>query len=69
MEHRAHLKPGLFHSPEARFDDTATFISKCDVLGRQRVIIGDDDELAVELLRRLDLGGVEPGATGIIRAG
>ena len=62
LEHRPHFQPGLFHAPEAGFDDPTAFVTKCDVLGRERVIVGDDHELAVELRRRLDLGGIKPRA-------
>src|SRR5208337_3149106 len=66
MEHRADLEPGLLHSPEARFDDPGAFVSKRHVLGGERVVIGDDDELAVEFLRRLDLLGIESRAAQIV---
>jgi hypothetical protein len=67
MEHWPDLEPGLFHSPEARFDDPGAFVSKRHILGRERVVIGDDDELAVEFLRRPDPRGIEPRAVQVVR--
>jgi hypothetical protein len=59
VEHRTHLEPGLFHSPEARLDDPGPFASKRHVLSRERIVIGDDEEPAIESLRRLDLRGIK----------
>src|SRR4051812_21914221 len=68
MEHRPHLQPGLLHAPEAGLDDGAAFVGERHVLGGERFVVGDDHELAVELLRRLDLGCIELRPTVPIRA-
>jgi len=68
MEHRADLEPGLFHPAEAGFDDPGAFVSERHIFGRKRVVIGDDDELAVEFLGGLDLRGIEPGTAEVVGA-
>ncbi len=54
-----------FGYPRAH-EDPGAFVAEDDVFGRQRVVIGDDDELVVELGGRPDLGGIEPGPAEII---
>src|SRR6516165_11416169 len=50
----------------AGFDDPGAFVAECHVFSGERVVIGDDDELAVELFGRFDLGRIEPGTTEVV---
>ena len=68
MIHRPHFQTGLFQASKAGLDDPTSFVSKRHVRGSQCVIIGDHDELAVELLGRFDLGGVKLGPALLIGA-
>lgn len=61
------LELGPADAPEASVDDPGAFVSERDILGREGVVIGDDDEFAIEFLRRLDLCGIEPGTAQVIR--
>jgi hypothetical protein len=54
MKHRPHLKPGLFHAPEAGLDDGAAFVSQRHIFSGER-LVGNDYPLAVELQRRSPL--------------
>ena len=66
VKDRPQFEAGLLQPAEAGFDDPGALVAECDVLGRERVVIGDDDELAVELCGRLDLGRIEAGAAEVI---
>jgi hypothetical protein len=67
MKHRPHLKPGLLHPSEAGFNDPSSFVAKRDILGRQRVVVADHHELAVELFCGFDLRCIQLRTTPPIR--
>lgn len=66
VKDRPQFEASLLQPAEAGFDDPGALVAECDVLGRERVVIGDDNELAVELCGRLDLGRIEAGAAEVI---
>jgi hypothetical protein len=43
----------LVFASEAGFNDPGALVAECHVFGRERVVIGNDEELAVELVKRL----------------
>ena len=61
---RPDLEPGGLQLSEAVLDDPGTLVAERHVLGGEAVVVGGDHELAVEPLRRLDLGRVEPRPAG-----
>ena len=65
-EHRPDAEPGGLQLAEAGLDDPHALVAERDVGGRERVVVGGQHELAVEALRRLDLGRVDPGPALVI---
>ena len=63
---RADREAGPLQLAKAGLDDPGAFVAERRVLGREAVVVGGDHELAVEPLRGLYLGRIEPGpATGV----
>jgi hypothetical protein len=51
VKHRPDREPGGFHLAKAALDDPHALVAKGDVGDRERVVIGGQDELAIEMLR------------------
>src|ERR1700722_2415452 len=61
---------GTSDGPRARSVSSAgpgAFVSQRHIFRRERIVIGNDDELAIEFLGGLDLSSIEPRAAEIIR--
>jgi hypothetical protein len=56
---RPNAQPGGLHPPEARFDDHHRLVAEAHVFGRERVVIGEQDILAVQALGRADGLGIQ----------
>src|SRR4051794_13763981 len=59
VEHRPHREPGRLHLPKAALDDPHALVAERDVGDRERVVVGGQDELAVQLLGSADLGLIQ----------
>ena len=68
MKHRPDLEPGGLHCLEAVLDNPHAFVAESDVGDRERVIIGCQDELAIQMLGSFDLVLVEVGTALVIEA-
>jgi len=61
-------EPGRLHPAKTGFDDPDALVAQRDIGDRQRVVVGGEDELAVEMLGALDLVPVEIGPAVVVPA-
>jgi hypothetical protein len=66
VEHRPDPEPGGLHLAKAGLDDPHAFVAESDVGGGERIVVGGEDELAIELLGPMDFVTIDERPTLVI---